>query len=792
MNHEFIISNDNVELNVNDLSQTCQNYADKKGGNEMKERFDFSSISKVILANIKHDEYNKEYFYTLFAYAFSFEEIKITDESNISRIINGERRVPKEIRKLYQSALNFDYLKEDVSAVLEEVFDVPKLKEQIHKMLMEDMTLSKQLKEELSGYTNDDLLFLTKCILISFDRKFIKRRKEGDRHVLEKKLDLSDFLLDYHYPKSNKQFFGRDMELNTIHEQLNTENYLFLQGIGGIGKTELALHYGKKFEDEYSNILYLRYTESMYQTICKFDFIDDTLDMSEEQLFDMHYRFFKKLDSNTLVILDNFNLLLEEDELLQDFLSLSFQLLVTTRSNVREYVSYEVKEIESIEDLKNLFYAYAPAGKNSPDVVHNIIEEVYRHTLTVEIAAKTLSATGLTTEELLESLKEDRLNLSNPNKIRIQKDTRIKKATPKEHLTRLFQLQDLPEEYLTLLQHIRLMPDSGIPKRLFCKWMQTTDFNIINDLISYGWIQEDEETNRISIHPFLNEVLEITDHPSFLKCQQFIENVGNEYIANVEDEIFYRDLLNLTKSIFKKIEIDDTGSAFCLLEKILIYLEKYVYYNTMKYMLKLYKEIIPMGAENKKETATYKFYKGVIAWGEFEVETGAKYFQEGISILKPFDKSNVELAISLYHRLFFYHILHGEQKQVQQCAQTVIELRKLYNFTDSIDCEYDNVMLALVNPENYQMELEKLIELPQLKSFIQNAKNSGTLNFTKKEFLKNIEKIEPNEFNEDMGAFYSGIKWELEKGALAMQDEISPMDIFATILDITEKYSKNS
>lgn len=426
----------------------------------MRKRFDFSGISKIILENIKQEEYNKEYFYTLFAYAFSLENIKITDESNISRIINGIRNVPKELRQLYQSDSNFEYLKEDVSAVLEEVFDVFRLKEQIQKLLMQDMTLSMKRKEELFGYIEDDLLFITQCIRESFSRKFVKRRKDGENYIPEKKLDLSDFLLDYHYPKSHKEFFGRDTELNAIHEQLQEENYLFLQGIGGIGKTELALHYGKKFEHEYSNILYLRYAESLHHTICKLDFIDDTFDMSEEKLFDMHYRFFKGLDSKTLVILDNFDMLIEEDELLQDFLSMSFQLLVTTRCNVSEYTSYQVKEIESIEDLKTLFYSYAPSGKDFPVIVEKIVEEVYRHTLTVEIAARTLSATGLTAEELLKSLKEDTLNLSNPNKISINKDARLKTATPKAHLARLFQLQELSAEYQRILQHIRLLPDS--------------------------------------------------------------------------------------------------------------------------------------------------------------------------------------------------------------------------------------------------------------------------------------------------------------------------------------------
>lgn len=51
----------------------------------MRERFDFSSISAIILENSKQDNFKKEYFYQLFDYAFTQDEIKIslTDESNI-------------------------------------------------------------------------------------------------------------------------------------------------------------------------------------------------------------------------------------------------------------------------------------------------------------------------------------------------------------------------------------------------------------------------------------------------------------------------------------------------------------------------------------------------------------------------------------------------------------------------------------------------------------------------------------------------------------------------------------
>ena len=77
------------------------------------------------------------------------------------------------------------------------------------------------------------------------------------------------------------------------------------------------------------------------------------------------------------------------------FLSMHFQILATTRSHIADTVCYKVNELENIDDLKQLFFAYAPSAKQHPEITADIIEEVYRHTLTVELAAKTLTASGM-------------------------------------------------------------------------------------------------------------------------------------------------------------------------------------------------------------------------------------------------------------------------------------------------------------------------------------------------------------------------------------------------------------
>lgn len=79
------------------------------------------------------------------------------------------------------------------------------------------------------------------------------------------------------------------------------------------------------------------------------DFLDDTIEITEEARFRNHYRFFKYLDSRTLIILDNFDSVLEDEEMFHTFLSMHFQILATTRSHITDAVCYKVNEIDPYE-----------------------------------------------------------------------------------------------------------------------------------------------------------------------------------------------------------------------------------------------------------------------------------------------------------------------------------------------------------------------------------------------------------------------------------------------------------
>jgi len=155
----------------------------------------------------------------------------------------------------------------------------------------------------------DEAVFLTSALCFGMERTFVKRDVNTKNLLSAGNLSpaVKDFIYDGGTPKPCRHFCGRDNELVTLHQLLCSHGKVFLQGIAGIGKSELAKAYAKIHSKEYTNILYLSYTGNLKQDISDMDFADDLPDDDNEERFRKHNRFLRTLKEDTLFIIDNFN-----------------------------------------------------------------------------------------------------------------------------------------------------------------------------------------------------------------------------------------------------------------------------------------------------------------------------------------------------------------------------------------------------------------------------------------------------------------------------------------------------
>ena len=162
------------------------------------------------------------------------------------------------------------------------------------------------------------LLFLAKLISFGMERQFIKRDTKNQKLIAGGALSpiVLDYIMDSEVPKPCRHFIGRDKELEELYTMLEENRHVFLCGIAGIGKSELAKAYAKRYIKQYTNILYVEYTGNLHQDITDMDFIDDLPESTEQERFQRHNRFLRSLKSDTLLIIDNFNVTATQDSFL--------------------------------------------------------------------------------------------------------------------------------------------------------------------------------------------------------------------------------------------------------------------------------------------------------------------------------------------------------------------------------------------------------------------------------------------------------------------------------------------
>ncbi len=191
----------------------------------------------------------------------------------------------------------------------------------IYTLFIQDDSISDAKKKNLASLykpASSRLLFLAKLISFGMERQFIKRNTKNQKLLAGGALSpiVLDYIMDSEVPKPCRHFIGRDKELEELYTMLEENRHVFLCGIAGIGKSELAKAYAKRYMRHYTNILYVEYTGNLHQDITDMDFIDDPPESTEQERFQRHNRFLRSLKSDTLLIIDNFNVTATQDSFL--------------------------------------------------------------------------------------------------------------------------------------------------------------------------------------------------------------------------------------------------------------------------------------------------------------------------------------------------------------------------------------------------------------------------------------------------------------------------------------------
>jgi len=552
-------------------------------------RVDFSTVISIIIENCRenmHISKDRERAFTqtdlitgIFSEYYDSCDDKIFESSSISRWIKGSRPVPADLINFYRDngceSIEYDFQDNCVDVV----YDLNNLYNELVTLVSNDYSLSEEKKSEILTEidTTDEsevCRFIGNVIFAAIDRPFVS----ADKPMLPASaITVSECVFGAEIPTPCRYFCGRDTELDELNTALQEHSKVFISGFAGIGKSEFAKAYAKKFKKEYRNILYFNYHGSLKEMVTDMAFAGDNLSNDEHTRFTKHIRFLKSLRSDSLIIIDNFNT--ANDSFLSTLINYGCKMIFTTRNNIDCGYIFNLNVIKNSEDLYQLVSKYYSYAKENKAVINALIETVHHHTLSVEMTAKLLEKGLHTPEEILEHLKQNSADPDSTDKIKISKDGINAKETYYNHIRSLFSLYLLDEGYQNIMRNMIFFDEIRI--RYFAKILELTDTNGINELSELGFI-ENIHADIIMLHPMIRDIVLLDLKPSFANCDTLITNLKSKLqIIGIElpdSEIIILAIGN----VMKYIGNTDSNSYLNFLEAAYIFLDNYHEYDLME------------------------------------------------------------------------------------------------------------------------------------------------------------------------------------------------------------------
>lgn len=519
--------------------------------------------------------------------------------------------------------------------------------------------------------------------------------------------------MDSEVPRPCRHFVGREEELDELHTMLEENSKVFLYGIAGIGKSELAKAYAKQYKKYYTNILYVEYAGDLHQAVTDMDFTDDLPEDGEEERFRKHNRFLRSLKDDTLLIIDNFNVTATQDSFLPVILKYRCRILFTTRSKFDGHCILQLKEIRDPASLFQLAAAFYSEAEEHQTLVEEIIEIVHRHTFAVELAAKLLENGILPPEHLLEKLREEKASLENEDKISAIKDGQNSKTTYYNHIHTLFSLYSISQEQQDIMRDLCFLPPAGISARIFADWLGLTTLNDINDLIETGFVQANTR-HTISLHPLIQEIALSETKPSVTGCHTLLDSLQKIYLMHGTEVSYYKKLFQTVGNIMRMMEKDDLTKYLLFLEDVFPYMEKYHYRKGMKEIILEMKQLLK-GNENGSATdrALLLDYQACM---ETKPEKAIKLEKEALAQIKEITEGNAHLVSNLHANLGGLYRMNGQTELAKEHMEKGILLLEQYHLlytNDSIPQinNYAALLTELQEPERAMAALQKLAQI---------------------------------------------------------------------------------
>ena len=421
------------------------------------------------------------------------------------------------------------------------------------KMLKEQYNL-----ETIAYHTSDHSEEIRKILkLICGDKLLINKKKNLENHF-KSNLDLV-----YNLPRENELFTGRDKYLRIVKECLNEQSLFVINGIAGIGKTQIAKKYAYSNKSKYKSIFWIN---------------SDNISQLDEEYISLNLYLKLNVDKNKKVIIENIKTYFENSEcnliifdnadnidfndLKNYFPRKGTDIIVTTKNANWDMEKINNIKIEDFDEREAKTFLLNNTSKrvvedNDEEYCIKLIEKLKYYPLALEHCRAYTNRMEISLREYLNIFNEYRFEVMK-NRILDYNETVL--TTFKISFDKLEEQNDKNFELLSLCAFLYF--DKIPSKELFLgsKYNKLELDTIIQALMGYSLINI--HNGFISVHGVVQELVknELKMRGTYQNLLHEILSITNEIfpedIQKVEDKNLINMLIKHMISIYKHLEFE--------------------------------------------------------------------------------------------------------------------------------------------------------------------------------------------------------------------------------------------
>lgn len=515
---------------------------------------DFQSVTKLLYSGLIKStikSYNVM-MSDLFGAYNAAERKQAFTSSELSRLGNGKRVPSKTWIDFYQRN-NKSVMIADIMSIIPNIVDKTSMQKALFELYTNDRFIPDEymqafLSNHKPEYSDDNTLaeLIYDVLFISIVRPYEEKTKEHyvvipfdasdyEAPVIELKADVptvntnspatpDTLFANSEYLPPCLHFCGYVPEIDALNTLLERDSKVFVTGFPCMGKSEFVRAYIEKYGSQYTKIGYYFYNGSLRRVIANMNSeVPVSLSDTNDALYISNLNILRTLDESTLIVIDNFNIGIEDDDCVDDILKLKCRVIFTSRRRYEGVTTFKLNGIsknDGMELVEKFFDNPTPLAEHR---LKGIVSMLGRNPLFIEIVGKMLIKGGCTTERLdFELLAGDYSKFD--QKVTFTKDGKLMKESLIGVLRNMFGFSELSEVHRKVLCMMHVAVETPIRKDVAIAMFGLNNVQPIDDMIDAGFVSE-TSIGMIQMSHFISEIVFNALKPDKNICRELIDRI---------------------------------------------------------------------------------------------------------------------------------------------------------------------------------------------------------------------------------------------------------------------------